>query len=86
MNSISDLRNRVIEKVKLTKDEKDLAFLDDLLSKINSTEVYTYSSTEEKLLKLAEEDISSVELFLKRNWINKTKSGCSKEVPKVLQV
>lgn len=58
MSSLNDLRNRVIEKVKLTKDEKDLAFLDDLLSKINSTEVYTYSSTEEQLLKLAEEDIS----------------------------
>lgn len=58
MNSLSNLRSRIIEKVKLTKDEKDLAFLDDLLSKINSTEVYTYSSAEEKLLKLAEEDIS----------------------------
>lgn len=58
MNSLTDLRNRVIEKVKLTNDEKDLVFLDDLLSKINSTEVYTYTSTEEKLLKLAEEDIS----------------------------
>lgn len=58
MNSLSNLRSRIIEKVNLTKDEKDLAFLDDLLSKINSTEVYTYSSAEEKLLKLAEEDIS----------------------------
>jgi len=63
MNSLSNLRSRIIEKVKLTKDEKDLAFLDDLLSKINSTEVYTYSSAEEKLLKLAEEDISYGRVF-----------------------